>query len=231
MSPSFEDIAMKQKTIMALSGGMDSTTVLAKLIHEGHDVICYGFEYGSKHNKYELHAARRVAQFYKVPFHVIDLTEITKHFKSNLLKTGGDIPEGDYEDESMALTVVPARNIIFLSIMAGLAWTNDATSIAIGIHQGDHAIYADCRTEFYKAMDLAIHLGTDSRVEILAPFVATDKAGILKYGLCHSVPYQLTRTCYKDQVGSCGVCGSCVERLAAFASMKCIDPIQYEEVE
>ena len=219
------------KVIMALSGGMDSTTVLARLLDEGNEVLCYGFTYGSKHNFYELAAAQKVADHYNVPFTIIDMGSITKHFKSNLLKSGGDIPEGHYEDESMALTVVPARNIIFLSVMAGLAWSNNAERIAIGIHQGDHAIYADCRNEFYKAMDTAIYLGTDCRVEVVAPFVETDKEGILEWGICHDVPYELTRTCYKDQELSCGKCGSCVERLAAFAAMNTNDPIAYQENE
>jgi len=221
---------MKKKAIVALSGGMDSTTVLAKLLDEGYEVECFAFDYGSKHSHYELEAASKVAFFYGVPLHgPIDLKSTMSMFESNLLKTGGAIPEGHYSHPSMEQTVVPARNIIFLSIMAGLAWSRGASKIAIGIHQGDHAIYADCRTDFYKAMDSAIFLGTDKRVEIIAPFLETDKTGILDWGLVHEVPYHLTRTCYKEQQDSCGVCGSCVERLEAFAAHGVRDPIAYED--
>lgn len=218
------------KVVMALSGGMDSTTMLAKLLHDGHDVECFFFTYGSKHNQYEAEAAQAVAAHYGVPCHgAVDLSQVMRWFKSDLLKSGGAIPEGHYTAPSMERTVVPSRNIIFLSILSGIAWSVDAQKIAIGIHQGDHAIYADCRQDFYKAMDTAIYLGTDRRVDIMAPFIDTDKTGILDWGLSHSVPYKLTRTCYKDQPVSCGVCGSCVERLEAFAAHSITDPIDYEK--
>lgn len=219
---------MGKKVVMALSGGMDSTTMLAKLFSEGNEVECLSFTYGSKHNPYENNAAEKVAAFYGVPLIKIDLSPIMASFKSDLLKSGGDIPEGHYTEPSMERTVVPARNIIFLSILAGHAWSVGASKIAIGIHQGDHAIYADCRQDFYKAMDSAIFLGTDRRVEIVAPFLETDKTGILEWGLANDVPYRFTRTCYKDQPLSCGSCGSCVERLEAFANIGTPDPIEYE---
>ena len=112
--------------------------------------------------------------------------------------------------------------------MAGLAWSKGAREIAIGIHQGDHAIYPDCRVSFYNAMNQAIAEGTDHNVLITAPFLHTDKTGILDWGFRHEVPYHLTRTCYKDQELSCGKCGSCVERLEAFAFHNTKDPIKYE---
>jgi 7-cyano-7-deazaguanine synthase len=217
------------KTVMALSGGMDSTTMLASLIAKGHKVECLFFTYGSKHNRYETTAAQKVAEYYGVPCHgAIDLAPVMKTFKSDLLLSGGDIPEGHYSDKSMERTVVPGRNMIFLSILAGHAWSIGAENIAIGIHQGDHAIYADCRKEFYKAMDSAIYLGTDRRVQIIAPFINIDKSDILEIGLTLKVPYELTRTCYKDQPHACGKCGSCVERLEAFMNNAAIDPVQYE---
>jgi 7-cyano-7-deazaguanine synthase len=123
---------------------------------------------------------------------------------------------------------VPGRNIIFLSILAGIAWSREATEIGIGIHQGDHAIYPDCRQSFFKVMGQAIREGTDNRVSIVAPFLDTDKAGIVKWGFKHGVPFHLTRTCYKDQPVACGKCGSCCERREAFKLYNQEDPIQYE---
>jgi 7-cyano-7-deazaguanine synthase len=216
-----------KKVILALSGGIDSTTVLAHLLDKGNEVECFGFFYGSKHNAFENLAAEKIARHYQVPFTLLDLSPIMARFRSNLLLSGGPIPEGHYTDASMSQTVVPGRNIIFLSILAGMAWSVDAQAIAIGIHQGDHAIYADCRREFYKAMDAAIYLGTDCRVEIMAPFLETDKIGIVKRGLELSVPYVLTRTCYQQTTFSCGKCGSCVERLEAFRLNYVVDPIIY----
>ena len=216
------------KAVVSLSGGMDSTAVLARLLDEGKKVECFGFEYGSKHNPYEQAAARAVADFYKVSYTLIDLSAVASHLQSNLLKTGGAIPEGHYNDQSMSLTVVPGRNIIFLSILAGIAWSREDSEIGIGIHQGDHAIYPDCRQSFFRAMGQAIREGTDNRVSIVAPFLDTDKAGIVKWGLKHGVPFYLTRTCYKDQPVACGKCGSCRERLEAFEQNNQEDPIRYE---
>ena len=216
------------RIVMALSGGLDSTTVLAHLLAEGHEVECFGFYYESKHNPYENMSAVEVAKHYGVQYSLLDLSLIMGSFRSDLMKSGGDIPEGHYTDKSMSRTVVPGRNIIFLSILAGIAWSREAEAVAIGIHEGDHAIYPDCRSEFYKAMDTAIFLGTGGRVEIIAPFNRSDKAGIVSRGKGLHVPYHLTRTCYKDQPLACGKCGSCVERLEAFQKNGLKDPVEYE---
>lgn len=217
------------KVILSLSGGMDSTTVLAWLLDQGFQVECCTFTYGSKHNPYENKAAQAVAAYYMVPlFGPVDLSGVTQFFTSNLLQGQGVIPEGHYTDQTMSETVVPGRNIIFASILAGLAWSRGASHVALGIHQGDHAIYADCRKEFFHSMNQSVQLGTDNRVSLLAPFLSTDKIGILKWGLEHYVPYLLTRTCYKDQEKACGKCGACVERLEAFALNNMIDPVEYE---
>ena len=218
----------KKRAVISLSGGMDSTTVLAWMIANGYECDCVGFYYGSKHNQYENELARTISDNYDVPFQLIDISSVMKEFKSNLLMSGGDIPEGHYEEKSMSQTVVPGRNMIFISILAGYAWSKGAEAIGMGIHQGDHAIYADCRQEFFYAMNTACYLGSEGRVKLIAPFLETDKTGILEYGISKNVPYQLTRTCYKHQEISCGKCGSCQERLEAFKNIGHIDPIKYE---
>jgi 7-cyano-7-deazaguanine synthase len=215
--------------VLSLSGGLDSTTLLAYLMDGGYSPHPVFFKYLSKHNKYELEAARKIAEYYNLPLTEIDVSDIFSKFTSNLLQSGGDIPEGHYEDKSMELTVVPSRNIIFLSVLSGYAWSMGDPTIAIGIHSGDHAIYPDCRPEFRQAMHLAISFGTGGRVGIVAPFETLNKTEILKWGLQNGVPYQLTRTCYKDQIKSCGKCGSCNERLEAFSSQGRKDPIEYED--
>ena len=220
---------MKKKTVMSLSGGMDSTSVLGWLYRNNFNVHCVNFIYGSKHNHYEQQCAKAVAAHYGADYSLIDLTTAFSSMKSNLLKSGGDIPEGHYSDESMSLTVVPGRNTIFASIMCGIAESIGAEKIALGIHQGDHAIYPDCRNEYYFAMKSALYLASDKKVELIAPFIETDKTGILMFGFEYNVPYHLTRTCYKDQELSCGKCGSCNERIEAFATHKVKDPIKYEE--
>lgn len=227
---------MKMKTMLALSGGIDSTTVLAWLINHGYAVHCCLFHYGSTHNRFELAAAKNVYQYYSENFSdkmlgitEIDLTAIFSHCKSNLLQGQGEIPEGHYNDANMSKTVVPARNMVFLSVMASLAESYEIPTIAIGIHQGDHHIYPDCRPEFFFAMQKAIFKGTDDKVSVIAPFLLMNKAQIVAYGLAQKAPYYLTRTCYKNQEKACGKCGSCTERLEAFEKNGVSDPIEYEK--
>ena len=142
--------------------------------------------------------------------------------------SGGEIPEGHYNDATMSQTVVPGRNLMFASILAGYAESIGFNRIALGVHKGDHEIYPDCRKEFVKALDSCIYLSTDKSVEVYTPLIDMDKIEIVQEGLDLEVPYHLTRTCYKDQERSCGVCGSCVERLEAFKLNNVKDPIEYE---
>ena len=151
-------------------------------------------------------------------------------FKSNLLQSGREIPEGNYEHESMSKTVVPGRNLILASIMAGLAESIEADFVALGVHSGDHHIYPDCRPEFIRYLADTVNSSSDNQVQVIAPFLDLDKTKILKLGYSFDtqVPYHLTRTCYKDQPHSCGKCGSCTERLEAFATLGRPDPVKYE---
>ncbi|MFA5152180.1 MAG: 7-cyano-7-deazaguanine synthase QueC [Clostridia bacterium] len=213
------------KILISLSGGLDSATLLALSTSQGKEVFCVGFRYGSNHNKYEIEAAEKLAEYYKVPYSVIDLSGVFSRFKSNLL--GGEIPEGHYEDKSMALTVVPGRNIIFTSVLAGYAASEGIEEVGLGIHAGDHAIYPDCRPEFFLTMNSAVAAATDDKVCLCAPFLNLKKGQIVRVGLGLALPYELTRTCYKNQPIACGKCGSCQERIEAFEYNFTPDPVRY----
>jgi 7-cyano-7-deazaguanine synthase len=216
------------KVLVVLSGGMDSTAALAWAKKE-HEVIgAVNFQYGSKHNGQEHFAVNSIAKFYDVPLTQIDLDFINRYFKSDLLKTGGDIPEGHYADESMKRTVVPFRNGIMLAVAAGLAESMGADGILLGNHAGDHAIYPDCRAEFIDHMSEAIHSGTYAKIQVLSPFCFIDKAAIAKIGHELKVPFHLTWTCYKGGENHCGKCGSCVERREAFQLAGVPDPTEYQ---
>jgi 7-cyano-7-deazaguanine synthase len=214
--------------IICLSGGMDSAVTLAHALANNRSCQTVGFFYGSKHNAYENEAAKNISKYYCVPFELINLEPVMKNFSSHLMKNGGEIPEGHYEDKNMEKTVVPARNIIFTSILAGIAWSNNCQEVWLGIHAGDHAIYPDCRPEFYHCMSAAILAGTGDRIQLIAPFLENTKREVVKKGIELGVPFHLTRTCYKNQSIACGKCGSCRERLEAFADNNVKDPIQYE---
>ncbi len=222
---------MKEKVVIALSGGMDSATLLAKYIHEFFEVHCLSFFYGSKHNQYELNAAKALTLHYQIKHHhFLDLKNIFNLFESNLLQSGGEIPEGHYTEESMSKTVVPGRNSIFLSIMLGYAQTIGASKIALGIHAGDHAIYPDCRKDFAGSFHMVVKEASERKINFEYPFINMNKQQILKlgYSFYRQVPYNKTRTCYKDQPIACGKCGSCVERLEAFSQIGMVDPLEYE---
>jgi 7-cyano-7-deazaguanine synthase len=222
------------RIVLALSGGMDSATLLGKALSLGYEVIPCQFMYGSKHNRYEHLAAEMLINHYRKVYPKLkytvrfDLTKSFEHFQSNLLQSGGDIPEGHYEAETMKQTVVPCRNAIFSTILAGFAESNGCEEVWLGIHAGDHAVYPDCRPLFYYSMMEALKHATDGKVSLQAPFLVSNKTSIIKYGLTIGVPYQFTRTCYKDQEVSCGKCGSCQERLEAFANNGIPDPLEYE---
>lgn len=216
------------RVVLALSGGVDSSTLLSYYLNLGVEIYPITFEYASKHNKYERLAAEFIAKFYQLKSTNIFLPFIGDLFVSNLLKTGGEIPEGYYTDKNMSQTVVPARNVIFISIMMGIAWSVEADIIAIGVHSGDHTIYGDCRPGFISAMNAAVIQASDDKVHLEAPFLYYDKTQIIKLGLQLLTPYELTRTCYKEQEYACGKCGSCQERLEAFQNLNIIDPIKYE---
>lgn len=218
----------KSRGLVALSGGMDSATVLKWAQLQGHEVRAFGFRYPSKHNRWELGAAQRTAQTAGVEYEVIDLCSPMEHIKSNLLKDGGEIPEGHYHEESMRQTVVPGRNTIFIAVLAGIAQSIGFDYVLLGIHQGDHHIYPDCRPEYYDAIRAAVTLSSENKVGVVAPFLNWTKADIVKFGLENGVQYALTRTCYKAQAVACGKCGACQERLEAFKTNRSMDPITYE---
>jgi len=224
---------MNKKVLVSLSGGMDSATLAGYFLTKGYEVIPINFTYGSKHNKYEKEAAKKLCKYYNLPDIIeIDLDFIERHFKSNLLKNGGEIPEGHYNNDNMKLTVVPGRNLIFASIVAGYAESIGADCISLGVHKGDRHTYPDCRPEFMYYLNKAVQESSEEKIEVLYPFIDMDKTDILKIGYNYNTPptpYELTRTCYKDQEYSCGKCGSCFERLEAFKNIGKEDPIKYQK--
>lgn len=221
------------KVVISLSGGMDSTTLLhmATKSRQPGDVLAVSFAYGSKHNRHEVAAASQVASTYRVATLFVDASAVFRWHGSDLLLTGGDVPDGHYEAESMRRTVVPGRNLVFAAILAGIAESRGFGEVQLGVHAGDHHIYPDCRPEFVSAAGDAVYAGSDRKVKVLAPFLHWTKAKILEYGLRNGVVYGMTRTCYKDQAVACGRCGSCQERLAAFAEIGSEDPLKYESRE
>ena len=215
------------KVIAIISGGMDSVTMLHRLIKDGHEVKAISFFYGQRHNK-ELVAAKLTCDKLGIQHDIIDISSITKFISNSSLTSDMEVPEGHYESENMKLTVVPSRNSIMAMIANGYAVNIDYDAIALGVHSGDHAIYPDCRPIFIEELERLMSVNNEKAIKVITPYLTTDKVGILYDGIGLGVDYGLTWTCYNGREKACGKCGSCQERLGAFKLNNVIDPLEYE---
>lgn len=215
--------------LVVLSGGMDSVTALAYSATVHGDVDTITVNYGQRHVR-EILAASESAARWANRHDVLDLSALGGLLGGSALTDDIAVPEGHYSDDSMSATVVPNRNAILANIAAGIAVARKHDAIVLGVHSGDHPIYPDCRPEFITALQSMLDVANDGyhRVQVEAPFLHTDKAGILRVGTALGVDYGQTWTCYKGGVKACGRCGSCVERLEAFALIGETDPVEYE---
>ncbi|WP_249976950.1 7-cyano-7-deazaguanine synthase QueC [Vreelandella olivaria] len=215
-------------TVVIYSGGMDSYTVLHRAIREGINVHALSFDYGQRHAR-ELATARFVCQQFDVPHQVVDIRAIHSLIDNSAL-TSPDIkmPAGDYAADNLRATVVPNRNMILLSLAIAKAVNIGAERVDYGAHGGDHILYPDCRPEFVDAMNHVAGIANFEPVTLHAPYLQSSKADILREGLAMGLDYRHTWTCYEGRQLACGQCGSCRERLAAFAANNADDPLQYE---
>ena len=213
-------------SVIVVSGGMDSVT----LLYEKKDEIALGisFDYGSNHNHNELPLAALHCQRLGIEHVVVPLGFMHQYFKSSLLESGDSIPDGSYDEENMKSTVVPFRNGVMLAVAAGIAESNGLTKVLIANHGGDHTIYPDCRPEFIAAMDAAVEAGTCARVRVVAPYTNISKADIARRGRALGIDYAETWSCYKGGHVHCGTCGTCVERKEALREAGIEDNTTYQ---
>lgn len=213
------------KSVIIISGGIDSTTLLYKALSEKQQVYAISFNYGQKHSK-ELLMARGVTRGLGVPHVVVNIPEVQKVLSSTLTGSG-DIPEGHYAQDTMKQTVVPNRNAIMLSIAYGYAISIKADQLMYGAHTGDHFIYPDCRPEFVAQLNRAFKTGNEGfgNVEIVAPFITISKSDIVREGIKLNVPFECTWSCYNGQDRPCLKCGTCTERTEAFLRNNTHDPL------
>jgi 7-cyano-7-deazaguanine synthase len=210
---------------------MDSVTAL-HWAHAEHTVVAaVSFDYGAKHHGQELPLAAEHAATLGVRHEIVRLDFVNRLFTSDLLTSGGDIPEGHYEADNMKRTVVPFRNAIMLSVATGFAESAGAEALVIAAHGGDHAIYPDCREDFMRAMGETMRLGTYAGIALLRPFIALTKAQIAAEGARRGVDFARTWSCYKGGAIHCGRCGTCVERREAFIDAGLVDPTAYASLD
>ena len=217
------------RVVLIASGGLDSTTLLYRLMAEKKEIFALTFNYGQKHVK-EIECAKNICDMNQIPHKILSLESLTQAgiFGESSLTSDISIPEGDYDEMSMMSTVVPNRNMIMISLALAYAISIRAESIYYGAHAGDHAIYPDCRPVFVEAMQHAAKVCHYWPITIHAPYLHVPKGEIVKEGLALIVDYAKTWTCYKGGKQACGKCGSCDERLKAFAANNVPDPLEYE---
>lgn len=216
-----------QDSIIILSGGLDSTTMLYE--YKDDIALALSFDYGSNHNARELAFARLHCERLGIPHIIIPLDFIHQYFRSSLLEGADAIPEGNYNDDNMRSTVVPFRNGIMLAIAAGMAETRGLSRIMMANHAGDHAIYPDCRQSFVDAMNQAIMAGTYEGITLFTPYTNLTKADIARHGKALGIDYSETWSCYKGGEKHCGKCGTCTERREALREAGIVDTTEYAD--
>lgn len=222
------------KTIALLSGGLDSTVLVAHLLDAGDEVHTVAVDYDQRH-QCELYAARGVARHYGLPHDRVNLRHLGQLLSGSALTTPNvAVPDGHYADEAMRATVVPNRNAIMLMVAVGIAAARGFDRVATAVHAGDHPVYPDCRPEFIHAAATAAEYATSGYgdVTVVAPFVTHDKTWIAARGAELGAPLELTWSCYKGaqemaEPLHCGTCGTCTERREAFALAGVVDPTRY----
>ena len=230
----------RSKAVVLLSGGLDSTTVLAIAKAEGHDVYALSFAYGQRHS-WELECARVVARAGGANEHRIASIDL-RAFGGSALTADIDVPKGRSPEEmgsGIPITYVPARNTIFLSYALAWAEVLGSSDIFIGVNALDYSGYPDCRPEFIAAFERMANLATKAGVEgrqaltIHAPLISLTKAEIIRKGLELGVDYSLTSSCYDPSPTGqpCGSCDSCVLRQKGFRENGLVDPLQYREAQ
>ena len=221
------------KAIILLSGGLDSTTVLAIAKEQGYDCYALSFDYGQKQRS-ELKSSKKISNQFQVIEHRIMQISLNDIGGSALTDKNISIPK--YSDSNeIPITYVPARNTIFLSFALAWAKVIDCQNIFIGVNALDYSGYPDCRPEFIKAFEDMANLATKQSVEgdrinIMTPLINMSKAEIIQTGLRLSVNYSETTSCYDANANgeACGECDACVLRRNGFNNAKVNDPTHYQ---
>ena len=223
---------MTKKAVILVSGGLDSSTVLAMAKQQGFDCYTLSFDYGQRHRS-ELFAAAKVSEAMQVEAHKVVSLDLGTIGGSALTDTNIDVPE--YETTGIPVTYVPARNTVFLSIALGWAEVLGANDIFVGVNAVDYSGYPDCRPDYINAFEQMANLATKAGVQgnelsIHAPLIDMTKGQIIQAGIKIGVDYSATVSCYQaDKEGAaCGVCDSCRLRKQGFIDAGVKDPTRYK---
>lgn len=227
---------MKKKVVVLVSGGLDSSTVLAMLQKENVEIYAVSFYYAQNHS-IEINKIKNFIKNYNVSDHKVINIDLSAFNSTALVNRDLDVPKYDNANDignQIPVTYVPARNTIFLSYALGYAEVVGSSDIYIGAHMTDSANYPDCRPKYLKSFEdmasLATKTGVEgNRINIHAPLIEMSKSEIVATGLKLGVDYSLTISCYDPSIEgkSCGKCHACLVRIGAFEDNNAIDPIEY----
>jgi 7-cyano-7-deazaguanine synthase len=223
------------KAVVLLSGGLDSSVVLAMVLKSGYEVVALTFDYGQRHSR-ELESARSVASHYGIKAHIVMGLDLGSYGKSSLTDKSAEVPQDRTKSEigsGIPSTYVPGRNLVFLSVASSLAESIGAEAVFIAVNSVDFSGYPDCTPEFVEAFQRTLEVGTKAGrsgnpVKVIAPIIRLSKAQIVSEAVRLGVPLELTWSCYRGGPKACGRCDSCILRLEGFAEAGLKDPIDYE---
>lgn len=218
------------KRMVILSGGQDSVTCLYWALANSDEVVALTFDYGQRHRR-ELDCAAKIAELAKVPQQVLDLrglfsgsSPLTDHSKSVEHYQSADTLPGGLED-----TFVPGRNMLFLAVAAGRAYTENCDSLVIGVSQEDFGGYPDCRESFIKSMEATIEQALERKVAVDTPLLYLDKKATVEMAAELEGCWEAlgdSHTCYEGAFPPCGECHSCLLRARGFAQAGKTDPLE-----
>ncbi|MBL1111267.1 7-cyano-7-deazaguanine synthase QueC [Streptomyces sp. 110] len=215
--------------VVVLSGGLDSTTLLAHYAALSSRLLAVTVDYGQRHRR-EIEAARAVTAYFGARHLVADLSDLGRLLKGSVLTDKQvDVPDGHYAEASMRSTVVPNRNAVLANVAVSIAVAERASVVALGMHAGDHFVYPDCRPAFVSALNTLVGVANEGfptpRIE--APFIHWSKSDIATHGTRLGAPLGQSWSCYKGGERHCGTCGTCFERREAFREAGLADPTDY----
>jgi 7-cyano-7-deazaguanine synthase len=202
-------------TLVILSGGIDSSTLLYTALERGDVVTAVTYIYGQRHEEREVSAAKSIAGEVAATHYCIDITGDGWSYGSSLTMSEA-VPEGHYNDESMKSTVVPGRNLIFSIEALKTALETGCSQIALGVHSGDSHTYPDCRPRFVEALREVL-AASECGISVWTPFLHMTKAEVAAEAIRLGVPINSTWTCYVGKGEPCGKCGACVSRMEALS--------------
>jgi 7-cyano-7-deazaguanine synthase len=219
------------KAVLLVSGGMDSLVVTSLAHHEGFELSAMHVNYGQRTWHKELECFRRICDHYGIDERLeVDALFLGAIGGSSLTDAAIPVGPADLAGNEIPTSYVPFRNANFLSMAVSWSEVIGAQRLYIGAVEEDSSGYPDCRKVFYDAFNQVIDLGTrpETRIEIVTPLIAMNKAEIVKRGLELDAPFHFSWSCYKSEGKACGVCDSCARRLRAFETVGIPDPLEYD---